>query len=165
MKVIGNQERMKTMKTLIIYSSIHHGNTKKIADEITSVLNAELRASSELDVIPLEHYDLIGFGSGIFHGKHHEKLFNIIRNSDLQEKDVFVFATSGTANKKYCEPLKELLAEKKAKIRGSFICKGYDTYGILKWIGGLSRGRPNHNDIKKAREFGESLISENTESI
>lgn len=152
-------------KTLIIYLSIHHGNTKKIAEEIASALNAELKPLNELETMSFEGYSLIGFGSGIFHGKHHAKLFNIVRDSELKGKDVFVFSTSGTGNSKYNEPLKEMLTEKGAKIAGSFVCKGYDTYGILKWVGGISKGRPNSKDIKKAGEFAKLLLFKNTESI
>jgi len=63
------------MKTLIIYNSTHHGNTKKIAKVMTEILNAELVKSDEVDITTLSKYDLIGFGSGIYYGKHHKSLF------------------------------------------------------------------------------------------
>ena len=53
------------MKTLIICESVHHGNTKKIADAMAAVLNAEIKKPAEIDVGKLGEYDLIGFGSGI----------------------------------------------------------------------------------------------------
>jgi flavodoxin len=50
----------------VICSSTHHGNTKKVADSITKILDGELVKPNELDVNNLLEYDLIGFGSGIY---------------------------------------------------------------------------------------------------
>jgi len=59
------------MKTLIICQSIHHGNTMKVAKVIAEELNADLKKPSEIKLKDLDKYNLIGFGSGIYDGKHH----------------------------------------------------------------------------------------------
>jgi flavodoxin len=41
---------------------------------------------------------------------------------------------------------------------GDFVCKALDTYGPLKLIGGLNKGRPNEEDYQKAREFAQGLL-------
>jgi Flavodoxins len=73
------------MKTLIIYISIHHGNTEKVAKAMTEVLNAKLVKPYEVDTTTLSRYDLIGFGSGIYFGKHHENLLRFVDSLPMQE--------------------------------------------------------------------------------
>lgn len=40
---------------------------------------------------------------------------------------------------------------------GEFSCKGLDTYGLLKTFGGINKGRPNEQDMEKAREFARKI--------
>lgn len=147
------------MKALIIYSSVHHGNTKKVVDVITKTLGADVLKLDEAKNPSFEEYDLIGFGSGIFHGKHHEKLLQIIEKSHLEGKDAFVFSTSGTGSNKYNKSLITLLESKGAVMKGSFSCKGFDTYSIFKWIGGVAKGHPNSEDLENARIFAGTLLN------
>ena len=147
------------MKSLIIYCSIHHGNTKKVADVIAETLGADLLRTDEVKETSLEQYDLIGFGSGIFNGKHHAELFQIIEKAHIKDKSAFVFSTSGTGNNKYNKSLIDLLASNGALIKNSFSCKGFDTYGLFKWIGGVSKGHPNSKDIESARDFAKTLLN------
>ncbi|MCK4358430.1 MAG: flavodoxin family protein [Candidatus Cloacimonetes bacterium] len=145
------------MKTLLIYVSIHHGNTEKIAKVMAKVLNAKLVKPNEIDINELSKYDLIGFGSGIYGGKHHKVLLNFVdKLFQGQNKKAFIFSTSGT-NKDYNKSLKEKLLEKGFDIVGEFSCKGFDTWGPFKIVGGINRGRPNEQDLKKARKFAEEL--------
>ncbi|MDD4296363.1 MAG: flavodoxin family protein [Ruminiclostridium sp.] len=147
------------MKSAIIFISVHHQNTQKIATAISEGLAADLLQLSSVTSNKLEQYDLIGLGSGIFFGKHHEKLFELINGVNIKDKNVFVFSTSGTGSAKNNSALINALASKGVKVEKSFSCKGYDTYGIFKYVGGISKGRPNKDDIEKAREFACSLIS------
>jgi len=144
------------MKSAIIYISVHHQNTQKIATAISEELAADLLQLSSVTSDKLEQYDLIGLGSGIFFGKHHEKLFELINGMNIKDKNAF-FSTSGTGSAKSNSALINALTSRGAKVEKSFSCKGYDTYGIFKWVGGISKGRPNNNDIEKAREFARSL--------
>ena len=145
------------MKSAIIYISVHHQNTLKIAAAISDELAADLLQLSSVTSDKLEQYDLIGLGSGIFFGKHHEKLFELINGVNIKDKNVFVFSTSGTGSAKSNSALINALTSRDAKVEKNFSCKGYDTYGIFKWVGGISKGRPNNDDIEKAREFAHSL--------
>ncbi len=85
------------------------------------------------DVQPglLEQYEIIGFWSGIYFGKHHEKLFELLDTVNLSGKNVFLFSTSGTGSVKYKKKLADALVSKGAVVKSSFVCKGYDTYGVL----------------------------------
>jgi len=144
------------MRTLIIYISIHHQNTEKIAKTIAEVLNARLVKLSEIKPEELENYDLIGFGSGIYFWRHHYQLINLVKNlMPVKGKMAFIFSTSGA---KYAQliahsHLKKLLLKKDFKIIGEFNCPGFDTFGPLKIFGGINKGRPNENDFEKAKNF------------
>ena len=53
------------MKTIIVYASTHHGNTKKVVDAIAEECGAELVDATAVREKELSDYDLIGFASGI----------------------------------------------------------------------------------------------------
>ncbi|MCK4255841.1 flavodoxin, partial [candidate division WOR-3 bacterium] len=87
------------MKTLIIYTSIHHKNTERIAKVMAEVLEAPLAKPREIDINSLAEYDLLGFGSGIYFGKHHKSLLKLVdKLPNLKGRKVFVFSTSGVSN-------------------------------------------------------------------
>lgn len=146
------------MKNLIVYESIHHGNTEKIGKAMAEYLNADLIKTNDINVNTLKDYDLIGFGSGIYNGKLHKNVLDLIEKSPtLSNKKAFIFSTSGQGKVKYNNTIEQKLKEKGFEVVGSFACKGYDTFGPFKLIGGIAKGRPNENDIKKAKEFAEKL--------
>jgi len=149
------------MKTLIIYQSIHHGNTEKIAKVIANVLQARLVKPQELDISTVAEYDLIGFGSGIYWGKHHKSLLNMVDKLPSQKnKKAFIFSTSGVGKKdmdKNHKFIREKLTGKELIIIGEFFCPGFDTFGPLKLVGGINKGRPNEQDLENARKFTKGL--------
>jgi flavodoxin len=81
------------MKTLIVCVSQHHGNTKKIADAMAAVLDAEVRRPADVNVEALAEYDLIGFGSGIAFGKHYQPLLKWVDALPALDKKAFVLTT------------------------------------------------------------------------
>lgn len=147
------------MKTLIVCQSVHHGNTKKIADAMAAVLHAEVVSPRDVDVAALSGYDLIGFGSGIAFGKHYTGLLKLVDGLPVLSRKAFVFSTRGTRRLwAYHRALKRQLAEKGSTIVGEFSCRGFDTNGpLLKLIGGVARGRPNEQDLRDAQGFARSL--------
>jgi flavodoxin len=66
------------MKVLIVYTSFHHFNTLKIAQEIAKVLHAKLVKPNEINPQDVVKYDLVGFGSGIYFWKHHKSLLEFV---------------------------------------------------------------------------------------
>ncbi len=148
------------MKVLIVYSSMHHKNTEKIAHAIAEVLNADLIETKNAKPEDVLKYDLIGFGSGIYMFKHHKSLFKFIKNLKVvNEKKAFIFSTSGSLNgKKFHKKLREELTKKGFKIIDEFNCLGWDTFGLLKLIGGINKGKPDETDIENARNFARELI-------
>jgi len=153
------------MKTLIICTSTHHKNTEKIALVMAEVLEAKLVKPGDIsDPNVLADYDLIGFGSGIYIGKPHQSLIILAeRLPQMPGKKCFLFCTGGQLDggliNHYKKTLAPILEAKGFKIIGEFCCKGFDTFGPLKLIGGLNRNRPNQDDLANAKKFANSLIS------
>jgi flavodoxin len=141
-------------KILLICQSVHQGNTLKVAKEIAKELNADLKNPSEINFKDLKKYEFIGFGSGIYNGKHHQSLFNLLKDIEKQDnKKTFIFSTASIKYKKMHKSLRTELLSKGYIILDEFICKGYNNYSFLKYIGGINKNRPNEKDLKKAREF------------
>ena len=154
------------MKILVIISSTHMGNTRKIAEamaENAPVTIAEIDSASDYD---LRDYDIVGLGSGIYFGKHDAKIIEFAENlSDKSAPYMFVFSTSGTGNfDKNNKPLIDLLKSKNKTVLGSFGCKAFDKFGPFKLVGGINKGRPNENDYNEARKFMDSVIQKCKES-
>ena len=57
----------------------------------------------------------------------------------------------------YHRDLRRQLKEKGWTIIGESSCRGYDTYGIGKLLGGIAKGRPNEWDMRDAEKFAECL--------
>ena len=149
------------MKTLIICFSYHHKNTEKLASVFAKTLEAEVKAPSEVDPNGLSEFDLIGFGSGISFGNHYKMLLDLVDNlPPVTNKKAFIFSTSGqTGNQpKFHKKLREKLAFKGFNVIGEFNCAGFDTYGVLKIVGGIQKGHPTEDDLKQAEDFVKGLV-------
>jgi flavodoxin len=147
-------------KSIIVYVSTSHGNTEKIAKTIASVLGASLVAPNQVAPKDLLSYGLMGLGSGIYHAKHDKSLLELADNLPPSNKKVFIFSTSGMGEKsvqKDHEALRTKLMAKGFDIVGEFNCRGFDTYGPLKLVGGIAKGRPNEQDLKAAEEFAKTI--------
>ena len=150
------------MKTLIIYTSLHHGNTEKVVRAMASVLNADLLRVEQANANVLAEYDLIGFGSGIYFGRHHKSLLDYVdRLPTLTNRKAFIFSTSGLRRIRFIhdfhKPLRGRLQQKGFNIVGEFSCRGFDTSRAANVVGGINRGRPNEKDLKQAEDFARGL--------
>jgi flavodoxin len=150
------------MKALIIYISVHHSNTEKIAKAMANTLDATLLEVKQANASILEQYDLIGFGSGIYFGKHHESLLDFVNKLPmLRNKKAFIFSTSGLRKipliHNFDKPLRKGLQQKGFDIIGEFSCRGLDTYRATKLVGGINKDRPNAQDLRQAEDFAKGL--------
>ena len=160
------------LSSALVFYSYHHNNTEKIAKSIAKVLDADIKKPQEFNPGDLQKYGLIGFGSGMYDGKHHESLFELVdKLSQITDKKAFIFSTCGipgvfaksissngeeTAVQQHLE-LREKLKSKGYKIAGEFGCPGFNTNSFLKWFGGINKGRPNAEDLKSAEMFAYKL--------
>ena len=146
------------MKILIVYISIHHQNTEKVAKVMAEELGADIISVDQAQPSTLKAYDLIGFGSGIYYMKFHKALLQFVETlPSIPVKRAFIFSTSGEGGIERHAAIKEQLVNRGFSIIGEFSCKGWDTWGPLKFFGGTNKGRPNEEDLAEARVFARGL--------
>ncbi|QSF13932.1 flavodoxin domain-containing protein [Mycoplasma sp. Mirounga ES2805-ORL] len=138
-------------KVTLLYASIHHNNTKKVVDYIKNNLNDEINV---LDITKTKYCDLsnseyIIFASGIYHGSMHQSIVKYINDTDLIDKKIILFYTCGLRYKDYVASLGKKLIKKNAKYIGSCYCRGHDTNGFIKKMGGIGKSHPNEKDCFK----------------
>ena len=159
-----------SMKTLIVLVSYHHMNTQKVADVFSKVLDAQIKTPQQISPEELQHFDLVGFGSGIYSDKNDQSLFNFVdKLPQVTNKKAFLFSTSGMPigisgqnileeyTSKCHTTLREKLQSKGYRVVGEFSCAGFNTNKFLKWFGGINKDRPNAEDLKHAEAFAEKL--------
>ena len=128
-------------RCLILYCSSHHQNTetlvKKAAAQLSDIAVMPL---SENCLPELSRYELIGLASGIYMGR------------------VFTLLTSGANQKKYGTAFSSLLEGYGCTVLGNYQCKGFDTFGPWKLIGGIAKGHPDTSDIAGAQAFLRGIL-------
>jgi flavodoxin len=148
-------------------------NTEKIAKSFAKVLEAEIKTPWQIELEELQEYDLVGFGSGIYDGKHHKAILDLAdKIPQVIDGKAFIFSTGFNTweFKKSHSSLREKLVSKGYVIVDEFNCAGWDTNSdynsgillalvsfVVKLVGGLHKGRPNVEDLKKAEEFAQNL--------
>lgn len=144
----------------IIYHSIHHHNTEAIARAMADQTGATLLPLNEVLHNGLGSWDLIGIGSGIYFGRHHKQLFRFIREEANLPSYGFVYCTAGirTLGRLWNLPLIRSLKKKNVVVLGQFCAAGWDTFGPLKLMGGLHRGRPHRKDLQRAGRFAQTML-------
>jgi flavodoxin len=145
------------MKTLILLISYHHGNTRKIIDEVASVLDAEVKDPANTSPETLKNYDLVGFASGIYYDKMDKRITRFVEGLSPGEGLCFILTTSGGAHGKAHDEMRKLVTSKGYKVSSEWNCRAFDTFGPLTLIGGINKGKPDTADIKSARLFAEKL--------
>ena len=132
------------MKTAIVYASVHHGNTKKIIDEIAKTKDVELIDATQTVEKDLSEYDLIGFASGVYGGKFHQSVLKFASVNLTDNKNVFLICTYG--GRPVFKSIEQVI--------------GFDTFGPFKLIGGVSKGHPDEKDIAAAVDFYNGLAEQ-----
>ena len=151
----------KTVKTLIMYTSKHHGNTRKVVEAFARGLGAETVDLLKETPSGIGSYDQIGIASGIYAGKMDKQVRHLLKS--LPEgggKKAFVVSTSGVGKEKYNAEAVRCLKDKGYRISGSYAFTGWNTFGPFKLVGGTGKGRPDKQDLKKAEHLGEGLARE-----
>ena len=145
------------MKTAICYLSCHHGNTRKVVEAMAQTGGADLIDVRTRQAVRLEGYDCIGFASGIYGFEMHKSVAAFARQYLPAGKPVFFVYTYGGAKDTGARALAKIADEKGCPVLGEFACKGHDTFGPFKLVGGIAKGRPNERDLERARAFFLSL--------
>lgn len=148
---------MMNKKTVIVYGSTHQGNTYKLAKAISDKYKVALIDATKQSIADLSGYDMIGFASGIDFGKFYESVESFARENLPKQKKVFFLYTCAMNSKNFTKSIREEVLKKEAIVLGEYGCKGYNTYGPWKLIGGMNKKHPTQNEINGAIEFFETL--------
>ena len=149
------------MKTVIIYESKHHGNTKKVCDRIASECGTVLVEAGNVDEnFNWEDYELVGFASGIAYSRFYD---SVVRAAHMIPKGtkVFFIYTCAKNDKDFSAGIKKTVSERGAECLGSYGCRGYNTYGPLRLIGGMNNSNPSEEELKGAFGFVKDLEVKN----
>ena len=168
------------MKILITYFS-QSGNTKMIAEAIKNNLTAEevdLKPINEMDPAGFGKYDLVFLGSGVYASRVHSSVVNLMKKITKFPTKFIYFCTHASL-KLYQTPfakITRILEKNNCTIIGEFDCVGENKVISLesqmqtinslpaeerdKALNNLklTEGRPNEEDIKKAKKFAESIL-------
>ena len=147
-------------RAVIIYASTHHGSTKKLADAIADRYDVHLIDATKQYSADLSEYDLIGFGSGIDFGKFYDSVEQFLNKNLPENKRVFFLYTCAKVSNRFTETIKTTARKKGAIILGEYGCRGFNTYGPWKMIGGMNKGHPSAEELQGAVRFFESLLQQ-----
>ncbi len=156
---------------LMFLAASSSGSTARVAKAIADELGAIAVGTDRGDVLESGDFRLVRFGSGIFNGKHHASLMALADElPPARHAEAFIFSTCGIPASfagpeqladyvdKNHAALREKLRAKGYEIVGEFGCPGFNDNRFLRLIGGLNRGRPNAEDLERARSFARQLM-------
>ena len=170
------------MKILIAYHS-DTGNTEKVGKAIKEALHAEgqdvtAMTAKDVDVSSLGSYDLVVLGSGIYGQAFGKSAQNLVKNATSFPPKFAFFATHMEPHSypKALKRMKKTLDDNNCAVIGELDIVGEDI-GISddlkqKMLGTMTqeqrderikyfeaiKGRPNAEDLQKAKDFAKSLI-------
>ena len=145
------------MKTAIVYYSEHHGNTKKLLDAIAEQHDVTLINVTKSPETDLSGYDRIGFASGIYYGGFAKQILDYAQEHLPEQKVVFYIYTQGAPKGSFLNSIREIAAQKNCTEIGAYGCRGYDTFGPFKLLGGIAKGHPTEEEIRGAVKFYQEM--------
>lgn len=145
------------MKTAICYYSRHHGNTLQVLQAMAQGQDVDLFDVTARAAVRLEGYDAVGFASGIYYGRFHEAVIRFARQYLPVGKDVFFVYTCGSLKAAGTKEIAAAAAEKGARLLGQYGCRGFDTFGPFKLVGGIAKGHPDAAELQEAAAFYRAL--------
>ncbi|MDO5742811.1 MAG: hypothetical protein Q4Q13_07665, partial [Vagococcus sp.] len=106
-------------------------------------------------------YAAIGFASGIYAWMMDKALYRVLDSGITLPQKVFVIYTSGIESQNFAKDFTRKLAKNGHELLGVFGCKGHDSFGPLKLVGGINKNRPNTEDVEAAVSFVREEICKN----
>ena len=141
------------MKIAICYYSRHHGNTRKVLEAMAREADVNLIDVTARRAVRLDGFDCVGFASGIYGFEFHRSVVEFARQYLPEGKPVFFVYTFGVTKGTGAAAAARVAQEKHCPVLGEYGCKGYDTFGPFKLVGGLAKGHPDERDLENARSF------------
>ena len=145
------------MKTAILYYSNHHGNTKKILDAIAAECEVTLIDVTKAKDQDLSGYDRIGLASGIYFSSFAQQIVDYAERNLPEGVPVFFIYTHGAPKGGFLTGIRAVTGKKHCQELGVYHCKGFDTFGPFKMVGGIAKGHPTDEELRAAVEFYKGL--------
>ena len=124
------------------------GNTKKLAESISSAINVEAKTVDE----PLtEDVDILFLGSAVYAAGIDKKVKEFIKNIDVNVGSVVNFSSAALIESTYKQVKSEVEKKGLNMSEDEFHCRG-----AFKFV---HRGRPNEDDLKDVQEFAKRIIN------
>jgi flavodoxin len=148
------------VKYLVIYYS-ETGNTQKIATAVAMGLGIQAMKIDEIKPLALSDYDLICFGTPVQGASPAKKLLDFISQMPVMDgKKTAVFCTMHMFGAKNAiQILKKTLEAKGMVFLGGFSARGWSRLVANFGPRIFNRGRPNHDELLRAEEFGRNLLA------
>lgn len=123
------------------------GNTKKLAEALSQVVDAEAKTVDE----PLtEDVDILFLGSSVYAAGVDEEVKKFIRSIDVNVGEVVNFSSAALIESTYKQVKNEVEAKGLKMSEKEFHCRGSFKF--------VHRGRPNDEDLKNLQEFAKGII-------
>lgn len=152
------------MRTIILYASRHHGNTKKLVDAIVEahpeIDTLDVKALGKNEYPDLHEYHLIGVATGIYYSEIDKDMARVLTNVLQPQNKVFGLMTYGGKNKWYGKDIDGICRMRQAIFMEVYGCPGFDTWGPFKLTGGVQKGHPTAEEIKGAVDFFDKIEDE-----
>ena len=134
----GIVRREIKMKSVIVYASVHHGNTKKLVEKIAEECKVDLINAVQQPKADLSDYDRIGFAFGIYFSKFHQTILKFASENLPENKKVFMICTYG-GNVAY-KSLEVILKRRKRTLSENLAVKDMILLDRLNWWVVLQKG-------------------------
>jgi flavodoxin/ferredoxin len=150
------------MNILLVYFS-QTGNTRKVAETMAEAFRDKghtVRSLSIKEALPedIKGCEVMGIGTPCFESQAPTPVKNFLRAlPPLYGKPAFVFATSGGMPGRVLYDLTSIIQKKGASVLAGFMGRG-TVHHPAPCIMGRMPGRPNQEDLGRARLFAESLL-------
>lgn len=146
-------------KTILFYYSIHHENTKTIAEAVAKATGVRIVRIPAKESFDLSEYDLVGFASGVYMSEFGKPIREFAEGLEgLSGKACFTLYTCGAPAGEFDGAFVRLLEKRGAAVVGRHHCRGFDTFGPFKLVGGIAKGHPTAEEIDTAAAFVSGLM-------
>lgn len=146
-------------KTMILYRSPHHGNTKKLLDAIRRAYPDVALYKAGEEAFDASAFDTVGIASGVYHGMPHQSVCQALGGIAGNGRRAFAVYTCGARQGgKYGERFMALLRDRGFDPCGFYFCVGHDSFGPFRMIGGINKNRPDEDEIAGAAAFYKDTV-------
>ena len=94
---------------------------------------------------------------GVFFGAFARQIQTFAAENLPEGKQIFLIETCGSPRKGYFSAMEKIAEGKSYRLIGRYECLGFDTFGLFRLVGGLQKGHPTQDEIRKAVEFYQNL--------